>query len=161
MEVTSGAGERPPGVGNADRKEMRMDGELRTSRARRVPAPPFRGSQREGAGLDPRGAERGVEGTVRPQDLVGAMFTTPKELRHLAEQAFGEEFVPTRVLAESPHFAVFALNAGELGQVVVHAERGRHWYPFRVTRVETGDGDGRPVVPPPYRPESRPRVDWL
>jgi hypothetical protein len=70
------------------------------------------------------------------QDLIGAMFSTPKELRHLAEQQFGEEFVPTRVLAESAHFAVFSLDAGERGQVVVHAERDRHWYPFRITRVE-------------------------
>jgi hypothetical protein len=135
-----------------------MDRDLRTAGdARRIS---FGTSRLES--FDALGTERRAEAAaLRPQDLVGAMFTTPKELRHLAEQAFGEEFVPTRVLAESPHFAVFALDAGELGQVVVHAERGRHWYPFRVTRVETEDGDGRPAVPPPYRPERRPKVDWL
>ncbi len=70
-----------------------------------------------------------------PQELVGAMFSTPKELRHLAEQQFGELFVPIEVLADSPHSAVIALSPESLGPLVVHAERARHWYPYRVTRV--------------------------
>ncbi|HEX8244262.1 MAG TPA: hypothetical protein VF541_12215 [Longimicrobium sp.] len=100
------------------------------------------------------------------QELVGATFTSPKDLRHLAEQLFGEDFVPTTVLAESAHFGVFALDAGEQGRVVVHAERGRHWFPFRVTRVqaepveEPAAEDPR-RVPPVYIPTSRPKIDWL
>lgn len=78
-----------------------------------------------------------------PQELVGAMFSTPKELRHLAEQQFGELFVPTEVLADSPHSAVIALSPESLGPLVVHAERARHWYPYRVTRVDAARGDGR------------------
>jgi hypothetical protein len=103
------------------------------------------------------------------QELVGATFTSPKDLRHLAEELFGEDFVPTQVLAESAHIAVFALSAGEQGRVVVHAERARHWFPFRVTRVEAEQEDGRPVdagaeprrVPPVYFPADRPKIDWL
>lgn len=71
-------------------------------------------------------------------DLIGAMFTTPKELRHLAEQHFGQLFVPTRVLMESPRATVVALAVHELGEFVVHAERPRERYPFQVTRVEWG-----------------------
>ena len=71
-----------------------------------------------------------------PQELVGEMFTTPKELRHLAERHFGELFVPTEVLAESPHAAVISLNPPGFGALVIHAERARHWYPYRITRVE-------------------------
>ena len=99
------------------------------------------------------------------QELVGATFTSPKDLRHLAEQLFGEDFVPTTVLAESAHFGVFALSAGEQGRVVVHAERGRHWFPFRVTRVQA-EQEEEPTaeprrVPPVYFPASRPKIDWL
>jgi len=72
------------------------------------------------------------------QDLVGAVFTAAKELRHLAEQLFIEEFIPVRTLAESAHFGVFALDAPG-GRVMVHAERERHWHPFRITRVEATD----------------------
>jgi hypothetical protein len=71
------------------------------------------------------------------QDLVGAVFTSAKELRHLAEQLYAEEFVPVRTLAESGHFGVFALD-GPAGRVMVHAERERHWHPFRITRLEAG-----------------------
>lgn len=78
-----------------------------------------------------------------PQELVGAMFSTPKELRHLAERQFGELFVPVEVLAESSHSAVIALSPDSHGPVVVYAERARHWYPYRVTRVEAAPRDGR------------------
>ncbi|HYJ79709.1 MAG TPA: hypothetical protein VEW03_08925 [Longimicrobiaceae bacterium] len=71
-----------------------------------------------------------------PQELVGEMFTTPKELRHLAERQFGELFVPTEVLAESSLSAVISLTTDGLGPLVVHAERDRDWYPYRITRVE-------------------------
>ena len=96
------------------------------------------------AGFAADGPEWGDHGRRRePQEMIGATFTTPKDLRHLAEQQFGEEFVPTRVLAESAHFAVFSLDAGERGPVIVHAERDRHWYPFRITRVEAGGAGNR------------------
>lgn len=80
-----------------------------------------------------------------PHDLVGAMFTTPKDLRHLAEQQFGQLFVPVEVLAKSAHRATIELRLDSLGPVVVHAERARHWYPYRIVRVDT-DG-ARNVAP--------------
>lgn len=80
-------------------------------------------------------AASGESGGAEPRDLVGAVFTGAKELRHLAEQLYGEEFVPVRTLADSGHFGVFALD-GPGGRVMVHAERERHWHPFRITRVE-------------------------
>ena len=112
-----------------------------------------------------------MEWTVAtPQELVGAMFTNPTELRHLAEQQFGELFVPIEVLAESPHSAVIQLTPRTIGPVVLHAERARHWYPVRVTHVEvtpaapSSNGSGGPdrprVVPIPGR-INRPRIDWL
>ena len=114
--------------------------------------------------------EDGARGLLT--ELVGAMFTTPKELRHLAERELGELFVPVEVLAESAHTAVYTLHPGSLAPLLVHAERARHWYPFRVTRVEAvrianrgsgngsaGDAEGeRPRVP---HPPARPAVDWL
>jgi hypothetical protein len=124
------------------------------------------------------GAE-GVEAdaTAAPvlTELVGAMFTTPKELRHLAERELGELFVPVEVLAESAHTAVYTLHPGSLAPLLVHAERARHWYPFRVTRVEAarlpsrGNGNDKasapaeeaegPRVPHPH--PARPAIDWL
>jgi hypothetical protein len=104
-------------------------------------------------------------------ELVGAMFTTPKELRHLAERELGELFVPVEVLAESAHTAVFTLHPGSLAPLLVHAERARHWYPFRVTRVEAARlpdrGDGGGDAPETGRPrgpqlhDDRPAIDWL
>ena len=117
-----------------------------------------------------------ADATAAPvmSELIGAMFTTPKELRHLAERELGELFVPVEVLAESAHTAVYTLHPGSLAPLLVHAERARHWYPFRVTRVEaartplrtTGDGGGAadradaegPRVP---HPPARPAIDWL
>ncbi|HEU0013435.1 MAG TPA: hypothetical protein VFQ45_07110 [Longimicrobium sp.] len=77
---------------------------------------------------------------VDANDLVGTMFTTAKELRHLAEQQFGEEFVPTELCAENEHGAVLELRTARLGPLVVHAERERHWYPYRIVRVEQARG---------------------
>ncbi|HEV7587601.1 MAG TPA: hypothetical protein VGO40_05675 [Longimicrobium sp.] len=121
------------------------------------------------ADLGERFADDGAEALT---ELVGAMFTTPKELRHLAERELGELFVPVEVLAESAHTAVYTLHPGSLAPLLVHAERARHWFPFRVTRVEAvrianrGSGDGatadasgeRPAAP---RPPARPAIDWL
>lgn len=116
------------------------------------------------------------------QELVGSMFSSPKELRHLAERELGELFVPVELLAESEHCAVFTLHPGSLAPLLVHAERARHWFPFHVTRVEaalvpnrgTGDGtpgtdgsgtdgsgtEGRARLPHLYG-APRPAVDWL
>ena len=74
--------------------------------------------------------------TGAARDLVGAMFTTAKELRHLVERHFGDLFVPVDVLAQSDHFAVLRVRTDHLGALTVHAERERRWQPFRVTRVE-------------------------
>lgn len=112
------------------------------------------------------------------RELVGAVFTSPKELRHIAERELGELFVPVEVLAESAHTAVFSLHPGSLAPLLVHAERERHWYPFRVTRVEAARGRGRGTgesateqagsAPPAERPRAvhtpgatRPAIDWL
>jgi len=125
-------------------------------------------------GVDGAAAEATLAEGAAPvlTELVGAMFTTPKELRHLAERELGELFVPVEVLAESAHTAVYTLHPGSLAPLLVYAERARHWYPFRVTRVEAvrianrGSGNGsagdaggeRPGVP---HPPARPAVDWL
>ncbi|HEX8451866.1 MAG TPA: hypothetical protein VF647_07210 [Longimicrobium sp.] len=69
-------------------------------------------------------------------DLAGAMFTTLKELRHLAEQQYGQLFVPTEVLSKTTLRMVVELRLEALGRVVLHAERARHWQPYRVTRIE-------------------------
>lgn len=71
-----------------------------------------------------------------PYELMGATFTTPKDLRHLAEQEFGELFVPTDVLTQSATSTVIALRTDVHGRIVVHAERERHWYPYRIVHVE-------------------------
>lgn len=73
---------------------------------------------------------------VMPYDLMGATFTTPKDLRHLAEQEFGELFVPTEVLTQNALSATIELTLGDHGRFVVRAERERHWYPYRITHVE-------------------------
>jgi len=117
------------------------------------------------------GGSNGRSPTGAPPALVGSMFTRAKELRHLAEQELGELFVPVEVLAESDHSAVFALRSDGAGRILVHAERGRHWYPFRVTYVEADLG-GKAVAEPeadpaprsrPPHPHGAPRpsIDWL
>ena len=70
------------------------------------------------------------------EELLGAMFTTAKELRHLAEQSLGQLFVPTEVVHEDEHRADLVLRPSGLGAIYVHAERERSWYPFRIIRVD-------------------------
>ena len=74
------------------------------------------------------------------EELVGTVFSTPKELRHLAEQSLGQLFVPTEVVSEGEHAADFVLHTDGMGDVLVHAERERHWYPYQITRVDTVRG---------------------
>jgi len=83
-----------------------------------------------------------MKATATAHDLVGTMFTTPKDLRHLAEQQFGEEFVPTEVRHEGEHTLTLELRLARLGTLLVYAERERHWYPYRITRVEAARDTG-------------------
>lgn len=69
-------------------------------------------------------------------ELVGALFTTPKNLRHLAEAEFGQLFVPTELLMEGARQAMLALTVEGVGRLVVHAERPHKRHPFVVTRVD-------------------------
>ncbi len=71
------------------------------------------------------------------EGLVGSMFTTAKDLRHLAEQSLGQLFVPTEVRSEDEHSADLVLRPAGMGEILVHAERERHWYPYVITRVES------------------------
>jgi hypothetical protein len=75
------------------------------------------------------------------EELLGAMFTTPKELRHLAEQSLGQLFVPTEVIHEDEQVADLVLRPAGMGTIHVHAERERSWYPFHITRVDVIGGD--------------------
>jgi hypothetical protein len=97
------------------------------------------------------------------RELVGATFSSAKELRHLAEREMGELFVPVELLAESEHVAVFTLHPGSLAPLLVHAERARHWFPFRITRVEpvrVHVSATRPRLPHLNGAPKAP-VDWL
>ena len=71
------------------------------------------------------------------EGLIGAMFTTPKELRHIAEQSLGQLFVPTEVRSAGERDADLVLRPDGMGEILVHAERERRWYPYRITRVDT------------------------
>ena len=70
------------------------------------------------------------------EGLLGAIFTTPKELRHLAEQSLGELFVPTETMHEDGRSAELVLRPAGRGAIHVHAERERERSPYHVTRVE-------------------------
>ena len=78
------------------------------------------------------------------RELVGTVFTTAKDLRHIAEQHFSELFVPVEMLADSDRTAVLRMRTATYGALLVHAERERHWHPFRVTRVEAAAERPRP-----------------
>lgn len=144
-----------------------MDRQLRrpAREAQRIRPAPYTGAR----GVDGRGrgGPDGRDSTAH--ELVGLMFSTPKELRHVAEQHFGELFVPTEVLESARLRTVVALRTERAGTLLVHAERERHWYPFRVVRVDTprpeprgGRFDApRPRLPHGYRIGTRPRIDWL
>jgi hypothetical protein len=69
--------------------------------------------------------------------LTGLLFSTPKDLRHKAEEVLGELFVPTEVLNAGEDAADIILRSSGFGEIHVHAERERHWYPYQVTRVDT------------------------
>jgi hypothetical protein len=78
------------------------------------------------------------------EELIGATFTTPKELRHLAEEAYGELFVPTDVVAEAAGYALFAIRVAG-GRLIVRAERPGRGYPYVVTRLDA-EQDGRRIA---------------
>jgi hypothetical protein len=71
------------------------------------------------------------------EELQGLLFSTAKDLRHQAEQTLGELFVPTEVVSAGENSADIVLRPSSLGEIHVHAERERHWYPYQVTRVDT------------------------
>jgi hypothetical protein len=166
VSVASKCGERS----GTQSTEERMGTEVRrpAGAIQWTHAAPSAESGANGAGADAVHADP-AEPVLK--ELVGAMFTTPKELRHLAERELGELFVPVEVLAESAHTAVFTLHPGSLAPLLVHAERARHWYPFRVTRVEAARlpdrGNGGGDAPETERPrgprlhDDRPAIDWL
>ncbi|HEU0301767.1 MAG TPA: hypothetical protein VFR37_20100 [Longimicrobium sp.] len=81
-------------------------------------------------------ADGASEEAETADELLGVMFTTAKELRHAAEQVLEQEFIPTELLAEDERFADLVLRPAGSGEIRVRAERERHWYPFRVTRVD-------------------------
>ena len=112
--------------------------------------------------IEPREPSAGDEDAPL-RELVGTTFSSAKELRHLAEREMGELFVPVELLAESEHCAVFTLHPGTLAPLLVHAERARHWFPFRITRVEPARvhvSTARPRLPH-LNGAPRPAVDWL
>lgn len=80
---------------------------------------------------------RSGAGLRRAEELLGVMFTTPKELRHQAEQILGRLFVPTEVRSMAETSADVVLRPEGLGEILVHARRERHWQPYQVTRVDT------------------------
>ena len=71
------------------------------------------------------------------EELLGTIFTTPKSLRHIAEQTLGQQFVPTELVHEDEHVADLVLRPEGMGAIHVRAERERDRYPFRITRVDT------------------------
>lgn len=73
----------------------------------------------------------------RAEELVDVMFATSKELRHQAEQILGKEFVRTEVVHEDELSARMVLRPEGMPEIHVHAARERHWYPYRITRVDS------------------------
>ena len=70
------------------------------------------------------------------EELLGLVFSTPKDLRHSAEQVLGQEFIPTEVLSEDETSADLRLRPAGMGEIHVHAERERDWHPFEITHVD-------------------------
>jgi hypothetical protein len=102
-----------------------------------------RGKHREAA------VDRTTDELQNAEGLIGTMFTTPKDLRHLAEQALGQLFVPVEVVVADAEHADMVLRPAGMGEIIVHAERERHWYPYLITRIEHVDRD----APAPAREE--------
>lgn len=80
--------------------------------------------------------ERTNTETETGDGLLGATFTTPKDLRHLAEQCLGQLFVPTEVVHAGDRAATLVLRPEGMGEILVQAERERHFSPYVITRVE-------------------------
>jgi hypothetical protein len=122
-----------------------------------------------------RGRERAAEAPSAAHELVGAVFSTPAELRHIAERELGVLFVPAETLAERENGAVFVLRPRAVGPIVIHAERAQAWHPFRITRVEGARGPrerrprparslpagDHPRLPRGLGGAPRPKIDWL
>lgn len=70
------------------------------------------------------------------EELLGIVFTTPKDLRHSAEQVLRRDFVPIELVSEDERTADLVLRPAGMPEIHVHAERERHWSPFEITRVE-------------------------
>jgi mannose-6-phosphate isomerase-like protein (cupin superfamily) len=70
------------------------------------------------------------------EELVGAYFSTAKELRHMAERC-GFNFVPVEVVNADDRSAHLVLSPKGVGELHVHAERARHWYAFHIRRIES------------------------
>jgi hypothetical protein len=122
--------------------------------------------------------ERQGEAPEGAGELVGATFSSPAELRHIAERELGVLFVPAEMLSEHHGGATFVLRPRAVGPIVVHAERAQPWHPFRITHVE-GARAGRgpterrprparalaaadqPRLPRGFGGVARPRIDWL
>jgi hypothetical protein len=73
----------------------------------------------------------------RAEELVDVMFANSKELRHQAEQILGRLFVRTEVVHEDEQSAQMILRPDGMPEIHVHAARERHWYPYRITRVDS------------------------
>jgi hypothetical protein len=71
------------------------------------------------------------------EELLGACFSTAKELRHLAERC-GFQFVPVEVVRAEERQVHMLLHPAGLGEVHVHAHRSQHWHPFYLRSVERG-----------------------
>jgi hypothetical protein len=121
--------------------------------------------------------DRQAEGPQGAGELIGATFSSPAELRHIAERELGVLFVPAEMVGEHEGTATFVLRPRAVSPIVVHAERAQPWHPFRITRVE-GARTGRapterrprsvrtlpsadPRLPRGFGAVTRPRIDWL
>lgn len=87
--------------------------------------------------------ERTNTDTGSGEGLLGATFTTPKDLRHLAEQCLGQLFVPTEVVHAGDRAATLLLRPEGMGEILVQAERERRWSPYVITRVEHAGASAR------------------
>lgn len=69
------------------------------------------------------------------EQLVGRYFSNRSELRHIAEGA-GFSFVPVEFVKSGDQTAEVLLRPGDLGEVIVRAERPVAWQPYHITSVE-------------------------